>query len=560
MKGKTIGIIVLSLILVFGLVYGGITVTQNLGKTDEQVSAEYASTRLAKVVKNINVNTSTPRKAQIDLGTGDTKDELPDISKYPASVDNTTENYIEIFASPEKAGKDKDGWLNVMAETFNSQRNEINGNVVSVRIREMTSGMGTDYITSGKYRPDVFSPSSELWGEMLKADGVKVELVEKRLAGNVAGMLFSKKKHDELIQKYGAININTVTEAVVNNDISMGYTNPFVSSTGLNFLVTSLKTFDSSDILSDGAVAGFEKFQANIPFVAYTTLQMRESAKSGVLDGFVMEYQLYSNSAEMRSDYVFTPFGVRHDNPVYAVGNLTEDKMAILNSFIAFCKSEQSQKIATEYGFNGLETYKDELGSVDGTSLVSAQKLWKEKKDSDKEICAIFVADVSGSMDGEALNSLKKSLISGAKYIGTKNKVGLVSYSDNVTINLPLGSFDINQRSLFTGAVEDLQAGGGTATFDGIAVAIDMLTKEMEANPNVKPLLFVLSDGETNRGHNLEDIRKIVETYKIPIYTIGYNADIKALENISNINEAANINADTDDVVYKIGNLFNAQM
>ncbi|MNP58265.1 von Willebrand factor type A domain protein [compost metagenome] len=87
-----------------------------------------------------------------------------------------------------------------------------------------------------------------------------------------------------------------------------------------------------------------------------------------------------------------------------------------------------------------------------------------------------------------------------------------------------------------------------------------MLQDELAANPDVKPLIFVLSDGETNEGHSLKDIRGLIENYKIPIYTIGYNANIKALESISSINEAASINADTDDVVYKIGNLLNVQM
>ena len=65
-------------------------------------------------------------------------------------------------------------------------------------------------------------------------------------------------------------------------------------------------------------------------------------------------------------------------------------------------------------------------------------------------------------------------------------------------------------------------------------------------------MIFVLSDGETNRGHSLDDIRSIVQELGIPIYTIGYNADIPALQEISSINEAASINADTDDVVYKL--------
>ena len=87
-----------------------------------------------------------------------------------------------------------------------------------------------------------------------------------------------------------------------------------------------------------------------------------------------------------------------------------------------------------------------------------------------------------------------------------------------------------------------------------------MLKNEMKKNPNVRPLIFVLTDGETNHGNSLKDVKGIIKAYKIPIYTIGYNANIKALESISNINEAANINADSDDVIYKIRNLFNVQL
>ena len=163
-------------------------------------------------------------------------------------------------------------------------------------------------------------------------------------------------------------------------------------------------------------------------------------------------------------------------------------------------------------------------------------------------------------MDGEPILRLKESLMNGQKYLGADNSIGLVTYSDDVTINLPIEKYDTNQQSLFVGAIESLQAKGGTATYDGIVVAMKMLMDELNANPDMRPLLFVLSDGETNKGHSLKDIKGLIETYKIPIYTIGYNANIQALESISSINEAASINADTDDVIYKIKSLFNVQM
>ena len=125
--------------------------------------------------------------------------------------------------------------------------------------------MAADYITSGKHLPDAYTPSNELWGEMIVSRGVKAQLVQKRLAGNVAGILLTKSKKDELVNKYGAINIKTIIDAVANKELAMGYTNPLASSTGLNFLISALYTFDSSNLLSDKAIAGFESFQTNIP-------------------------------------------------------------------------------------------------------------------------------------------------------------------------------------------------------------------------------------------------------------------------------------------------------
>lgn len=559
-KGRTFLVLGIITVVVFALVYFGITLTSNLGKTTSEVSTEDAGKQLDKLYKKINVNTAEQVKGQIDLDPVAIGDSLPDISKFPISVTNTTDSFVEIFSSTEKSGTGNDGWLNEVATDFNSSNVEVNGIPVSVKIRNIASGTAADYIRSGKYIPDAYTPSNELWGEMVKANGIKTQLITNRLIGNVAGIVTNKTKYDELVEKYGSLNVKTITDAIANNELSMGYTDPFASSTGLNFLVTALGTFDSSNLLGEQAVQGFEKFQANVPFLASTTLQMRDAAKTGKLDAFILEYQIFANAPELKGSYVFTPFGVRHDSPLYALGDLPQEKLDIIEKFAEFVEQDKYQRLGEEKGFNGLNDYHSEVNPVDGNLLSSAQKLWKEKKNGNKPIAAVFVADVSGSMNGEPLKRLKQSLLTGQKYLGKDNSIGFVSYSDNVTINLPIGKYDTNQQSMFVGAIDSLQANGGTATFDGILVALKMLQEEMKINPEVKPLIFVLSDGETNEGHSLNDIRSLIETYKIPIYTIGYNANIKALESISKINEAANINADTDDVVYKIGNLLNVQM
>lgn len=564
MQKKNILAFVVIALISFVVIFAVISSTNSNDDT-AVMTEDQANKKLAKYLNKIDVSNIPARKANVELEETDLKEELPDISKYPLSVEGNADIVnadivIEIFSSPEKAGEGSDSWLSTMAKEFNKQDNKVDGKTVAISVRSIASGLGTDYIISGKYLPDAFTPSNDLWGKIIEAEGADISLVTDRMVGNVAGVLLTKSVVNDITKNYGEVNMKTITQATADNRIAMGYTNPLSSSAGMNFLLSTLNAYDSSDILSETAIEGFQQFQINIPFVAYTTLQMRESAKSGSLTGMIIEYQLYKNDTDLRTQYEFIPYGVRHDNPLYAIGKLSKDKKEAMDLFVSYCETKESQELATKYGFNGMDDYKSSFPEYDGSTIISAQKLWKENKDSGRSITAVFVADVSGSMSGEPLNQLKTSLINGSKYINNENSIGLVSYDSKVYVNLPIAKFDLNQRSLFTGAVTDLQEGGATASFDALTVALNMLLEEKAKNPDTKLMLFLLSDGETNSGLSMKKITGILKTYKIPVYTIGYNADIEALETISSINEAASINADSDDVVYKLKNLFDAQM
>ena len=551
----------LILVVIFiAIIAAGIYSTQNLKKSTSEKSYDKAISYLNRYVKNIRVEQADLKKSTVTLGETSLEDELPDISDYPLTVEGKGELNIEIFSSPEKAGEDTDGWLNEVAKKFNQSNQTINGKKATVSIRSIASGVAVDYITSGKYVPEAFTPSNELWIEMVRAQDVVLEQVHSGIAPNVAGMLLSQTTYDALQEKYGKVDLGVIVEATCNNEIAMGYTNPYASSTGMNFLVSTLSHFDEANPLSATAISGFQKFQENVPFVSYITMQMRSAAESGSLDAFILEYQSYMNDSTLKRDYNFIPFGVRHDSPMYAVGNLEGEKQELLKLFTEYCTSNESQKLATEYGFYNNPDYAPAMSDYDGDLLINAQKLWKEEKDLGKPIIAVFVMDVSGSMSGTPLTQLKQSLINSMQYINNNNYIGLVSYSTDVTINLPINEFNLNQKSYFNGAVEGLSAAGNTATYDAVIVAADMLVKKQAEVPNSKLMMFVLSDGETNIGHSIEEASNVIKNLNIPIYTIGYNANIAALEEISSINEAASIDANSGNVINELKNLFNSSL
>lgn len=562
MNKKVIAIICAIAVAVIAVIGIGVNKTKNLGKTQNTISHEQAVKQLTKLYGKVDIETASPEKAPITSVTSNIADELPDIEKsYPLTVKGRGDVDIEIFTSTEKGGSGTDGWLNDVAEDFNAKGYNVNGKKISVSVRSIATGTAVEYINSNVYRPDAYTPSNELFGEMVASSGVKINKVSDSLVGNTAGILLSKNAQNTIKEKYGEVNFKTVVNATQDGVITMGYTNPFSSATGLNFLVSTLSAYDSKDILSDSAVEGFNAFQKNVPLVSFTTLQMRESAESGVLDGFIMEYQTYINDKSL-SSYKFIPFGVDHSNPLYSIGVLSDDKEAALRQFAQFAEGADAQKLAVKYGFNMDLGYKSNVPLPDGKTCIAAQKLWKDNKDGGQEIVSVFVVDTSGSMDGEPINTLKSSLINSINYISNDAYVGLITYDDVVTKQLEINKFDLNHKAYFKGAVQSFSAGGGTAMYSGIVVGLQMLEDAMAQHPNAKPMLFVLTDGEPNEWMSLNDVRETIDGLNVPIYTIGYGsgANMDTLGEISSINEAASISATTDDVIYKIKNLFNAEL
>ena len=240
---------------------------------------------------------------------------------------------------------------------------------------------------------------------------------------------------------------------------------------------------------------------------------------------------------------------------------MSSDEKEALDSFIKYCQSDESQALATKYGFNGESDYVCELPEITGNEYIEAQKLFKEKQNPGQSVAAVFVADVSGSMDNnQKLVRLKESLLSSFGSISSENSIGIVSYANKVYINLPIAKFDMTQKAKFVGTVESLSTRGETATYSAVLVAADMLVKYKEQNPNVKLKLFVLSDGEKNCGVSYSKMAEILSGLGIQIYSIGYDVENDELENMAMLNEGDFIDANTDDVVYKIKQLFNSEM
>ena len=538
------------------------------GGGDEPLTRLDAEQQLSDKVSAIDWTADSPPQVGVlpDDDLSEIADALPPIDEFELVVRpqvGGNDVVVEIFVSTEKSGEGTDGWLVEVAQEFNSEARQLSGGqAAKVQIRKIPSGTGYQFISSGRHLPQAFSPSNHLWIQMA-AESVAMTPIRESLVGNVAGIVMTSEVAEEL-SPGGSLDVQTVIQAVVERRIDMGYTNPFASSTGLNFLAATLDSFSGGQEdqwLSPDVASTLEQFQAGVPFVALTTLQIRESVeKGGSLDAFVMEYQTYVNTGSLQDGFEFIPFGITHDNPLYGVGTLSPEQLEALESFAAFAEQEQFVEKATDVGFNPTLQYDSSYDIPSGATLVEAQKLWKEKKDAGRPVVALFVTDVSGSMQGAKIRGVQNALVAGSDHISAGNSVGLVSVNESVRVVLPIGQFDSLQKARFIEVVENLDAAGGTAMYDGVAVALSLLVEKVKLDPEIKPILFVLTDGETVDGLTFDSVDEIIEGIRIPVYTIGYEANVPELSRLSSLVEAASIDAGQQDVAFQIASLLNAEL
>jgi len=114
-----------------------------------------------------------------------------------------------------------------------------------------------------------------------------------------------------------------------------------------------------------------------------------------------------------------------------------------------------------------------------------------------------------------------------------EDQLALVSYNEDADVDEHLTT----DRVAVWLAIEDLEAGGNTATGEAIYTATNELINGGAANPEAMKFQVLLSDGRTNSGRSSGDAAKDANTNGITIYTIGLgeDADETELRNIAEI-------------------------
>jgi Ca-activated chloride channel family protein len=158
--------------------------------------------------------------------------------------------------------------------------------------------------------------------------------------------------------------------------------------------------------------------------------------------------------------------------------------------------------------------------------LALLKRTWREDR---KPANVLLVLDTSGSMgDEQRLESAKEGLEVFLSQVAPQDRVGLTTFSDQITPLVPVGPFRENKAEL-RATISRLIAEGGTAFYDATVAGFTTVRDLADRDDRINAVVL-LTDGEDT--DSVRDVDAVVRTLEgqgdsstqVRVFTIAYSA------------------------------------
>jgi Ca-activated chloride channel family protein len=144
------------------------------------------------------------------------------------------------------------------------------------------------------------------------------------------------------------------------------------------------------------------------------------------------------------------------------------------------------------------------------------------------QAATVLAIDVSGSMKGEPLAQVIRSVDMLLDALRPEDRVGVVAFSDGATSVTAPVRVDAEGKRVVRARVARLAANGNTNVEAGLELAASELAAVRGDDPHARRAVVLLSDGVPNRGRALpDDLREVVRRHRpgITFASLGYGVD-----------------------------------
>ncbi|MDX1994582.1 MAG: extracellular solute-binding protein [bacterium] len=239
-----------------------------------------------------------------------------------------------------------------------------------------------------------------------------------------------------------------------------------------------------------------------------------------------------------------------HEHPIGIVNAdwVTPEQRDASRVFIDFVLQPPQQELIMSYGFrpanpsvplgypfvaeNGVDP--DGLQTIidipDVQVLTTLQDNWSLVR---KQADIWLVMDVSGSMEEDnRLGQAQEAALAFLDQMEPTNRIGLILFSDDVEIRVPMGNFETNQQQMRS-HIQSLRAGGGTELYGAMLRALEEVNS-LEDGDRIRSIVL-LSDGEHTGDPNVTvgDVVEGIEASResvnpVIVIPVAYGSDVQA--------------------------------
>jgi len=457
-------------------------------------------------------------------------------------------------------------WLNSAVQIYNEAEHENSeGNRIFVQLSLADSGQAVSDISSGVSSPSIWIPDEEIWTSVLADQGngnyqrdcqslatsPLVIAMWRPLAESLGwpGLPLGWLDIGSLAADPSAWSYYSGGE--YGDSLRLGHTHPGLSGSGSGTLLAIVQAAQSKtdavsaeDIEQPIVQASVSAFESAVSTFSTSTGDLaRTMADRGV--------QYLGAAVMYESDVVANGGG--SIVPIYPLeGTFLASHPACINNamageaseaaqdFRSYLLSEEAQQLAVSYGLRPVnravdigapldETYGVDLSqpeivfaSPTVDSIYAAQELWQSAR---KDVNLVMLLDVSGSMDGGKIGSMREAAVQFVEQMGDDDLLTVIAFShelDLLAMNQRVGP----SRQMIIDAIEQLEANGDTALYD--AIGEGALIIEDTASPNFTNALVVLTDGVDTYSFRYAFDQALIDMAKAndtTVFTIAYGND-----------------------------------
>jgi Ca-activated chloride channel family protein len=356
----------------------------------------------------------------------------------------------------------------------------------------------------------------------------------------------------------------------------LAFTDPSTSSTGRSMLFTlyaigagkAPEALTAEDVTRPEVVNYVKSFQRSVDHYVYDTLTLNSKIFQGPRYGhffFVSEsnlVQLYQGklAVTVGADVTAKPLtrqmvfiypaegSTTHNHSAHVVQApwVTPEHAEAAQQWIRYLREEAQQRAFLQEGFRpatslplgdpvsgrfGLDPTKPTVvrntDSVEPDVAEAIVGSWDEVK---KPGIAVFVVDVSGSMDGPKLTQAKEGLIRALDGMSQRNGVGLLTFSSGIVSRVPVSRLSDSKFEL-GGVIDRMRATGNTALYDAIVAGIEMADRAEGEADTIRGVV-VITDGKANEGtYGLDDLVEMISKDEVRIRQFrGWEKDTAGID------------------------------